>query len=250
MKTIKLFSKVRWLGVVICTFMLLLMSAQAWAATTPPSDTVTIHSPGAMAKGNLVSALNRKYEVYFSNNASQSSLLVGSNTSATTQATGTNKWVHIGSGCGSSNNSISTAFTLAEFVSNVKTSNHKIIRVQGMSATEKCVVMVISGYDSIAVLDKGEVKVFAEIYSNGSYGSASQITAAYNKNQSSHYKRAHALDASKRYRITLTYGSSGSTNKDLVAFSLCVPAYNVDTTFTNVKRTSGDKPGTKAALKG
>lgn len=192
----------------------------AWGATTAPTGGP--HTPGTTS---TVTANGRNYEVFFSNNASRSSLLVGSNTSATTQATSTSGWCNIGSSCGNNNNNISTAFTLEEFVSNVKTSNNKAIRVQSTASSERNIVMVISGYDSIAVFGKSnDISVYAEIWNGSSYGASSALTLVGSKNQSSHYKRRFALDKTKQYRLTLAYGTSGSTNKDLVAFSLCCPA--------------------------
>ena len=188
-----------------------------------PSDTVTVHSPGKVADGDLVTKWGKKYEVYFSNNASLSSLLVGSNTASTTQATGTNKWCNIGSSCGNNNNNIASAFTLDEFVSNVKGDNaNKAIRVQSTASSEKNIVMVVSGYDSISVFAKSnDINVYAEIWGGSSYGDASALTVGHTKNASSHYKRQFALDKTKQYRLTIAYGTSGSTNKDIVAFSLC-----------------------------
>lgn len=102
----------------------------AWGQTTNPTGAA--HKPGDLAGTNLVSANNRKYEVYFSNNGSKESLLIGSNTSANTQATSTTNWCNIGSSCGADNNNISTAFTIHEFQSNVKGDNkNKTIKVQG-----------------------------------------------------------------------------------------------------------------------
>ena len=193
---------------------------QAWGATTAPSGSA--HTPGSVANADLVTKWGKKYEVYFSNNASKSSLLVGSNTSATTQSTGTDKWCNIGSSCGNSDNNVGTAFTVDEFVSNVKSSNNKAINIQSTAASEKNVVMVVSGYDSIAVFAKSnDISVYAEIWGGSSYGDASSLTLGHTKSASSHYKRQFALDKTKQYRLTIAYGTSGSSNKNLVAFSLC-----------------------------
>ena len=204
--------------------MLLSMITVAWADTTAPTGGP--HTPGTTT---TVTSGGRNYEVFFSNNAVKTSLLVGSNTSSTTEATSTTSWCNIGSSCGDTSNSISTAFTLDEFVSNVKTSNHTAIRVQSTSASEKNVVMVVKGYDGIATLDKDEVQVYAEIYNAGTstYGDISKLTAAATKSSSSHNKRSYNLDASKQYRLTIAYGTSGSTNKTLVAFSLRLPTVSV-----------------------
>ena len=192
----------------------------AWGATTAPTGAV--HTPGSVADANLVTKWGKKYEVYFSNNASKTSLLVGSNTSATTQATGTDKWCNIGSSCGNSDNNISTAFTVDEFVSNVKNSNNKAINVQSTGASEKNIVMVVSGYDSIAVFAKSnDLNIYAEIWGGSSYGDVSTLTVGHTKNASSHYKRQFALDKTKQYRLTIAYGTSGSSNKNVAAFSLC-----------------------------
>lgn len=222
-----------------------------WAATSAPSDTVTIHKPGSVTAANLVSANNRKYEVFFSNNASTSSLLVGSNTSKATQSTGTNKWCNIGSSCGNTSNNISTAFTIHEFVSNVKASDNKAIRVQSTASAEKNVVMVICGYDSIATLDKDEVQLYAEEWdaTQSKYGTMSKLSSSSTKTSSSHNKRTYVLDNSKQYRLTIAYGTSGSTNKSLVGFSLCLPAYSVSHSLTGVKATSGTT-GANAATAG
>lgn len=215
MKTKKLFSLIL-LG-------LLCSVGNSWGSTTAPTGAA--HKPGVISEGNLVSANGRKYEVFFSNNAAQTSFLVGSNTSATTETTGTSKWCNIGSGCGNNNNNISTAFTLGEFVSNVKSSNNKAIRVQSTASSEKNIVMVVQGYDSIAILAKSnDLSVYAEVYNEESYGASTALTLVKSISASSHYKRSFALDSKKQYRLTIAYGTSGSTNKDFVAFSLCIPA--------------------------
>ncbi len=214
--------KWRWLTTLL--LILTLGIGQMWG--TNPADTVTVHSPGKITGTNLVSAYGRSYEVFFSDNASLTQLLVGSNTSANTLATGENKWCCIGANCGNTSNSISTAFTNGEFVCNVKTSNHKALRVQSLEKTDKVIAMVVSGYDSIATLDKDEVEVYAEIWdaTKEEYGTRSKLTAAKTTSVSSHNKRAYALNASKRYRLTIAYHATGSTNKTLYGFSLCIPS--------------------------
>ena len=205
-------------------FAVLVMSVanigMAWGATTAPTGSA--HTPGSVANANLVTKWGKKYEVYFSNNGSKSSLLVGSNTSATTQATGTDKWCNIGSSCGSSSNNVGTAFTVDEFVSNVKSSDNNTINVQSTASSERSIVMVVSGYDSIAVFARSnDLNVYAEIWGGSSYGDASALTLGHTKNASSHYKRQFALDKTKQYRLTIAYATSGSSNKNVVAFSLC-----------------------------
>lgn len=212
-----------WKVAAMILMVLTLGIGNAWG--TNPADTVTVHSPGKITGANLVSAYGRNYEVFFSDNASLTQLLVGSNTSTTTQATGENKWCCVGASCGNTSNSISTAFTIGEFTCNVKTSNHKALRVQSTAQIAKVITMVVSGYDSIATLDKDEVQLYAEIWdaTKEQYGTQSKLTAAKTKSASSHNKRAYVLDASKRYRLTIAYGTSGSTNKTLYGFSLCIP---------------------------
>jgi len=227
-------------------FLVLLLSIMstvtAWSATTAPTGGP--HVPGTTS---TVTFGGRNYEVFFSNNAVKTSLLVGSNTSVTTQATSTTGWCNIGSSCGNSDNNISTAFTLHEFISNVKTSNNKAITIQSTGASEHCVVMVVAGYDSIAVFGKSnDLSVYAEVYNADTerYGSPSSLTLVKSTSKSSHHKRAFALDKTKQYRLSIAYGTSGTSNKYLVGFSLCVPSgsstYNV--TYNGNDNTGGTVP--------
>lgn len=204
------------------------------ASTTPPTGGP--HKPGTTS---TVKFEGRDYEVFFSNNASKSNLLVGSNTSTTTESTSTSSWCNIGSSCGDTSNNISTAFTLNEFISNVKSSNNKAISLQSTAASEKNIVMVVEGYDSIAVFGKSnDLNVYAEIYDGEKYGTSSALALVKSLNKSSHYRRAFALDNTKRYRLTIAYGTSGTTNKYFVGFSLCVPA--VPATAHTVSFNAGD----------
>lgn len=234
----------RYLRYAAMIFCVLVMSVgQVWGT---PSDTVTVHTPGKVAEGGLITKWGKKYEVYYSNNGGTANLLVGSNTSSTTQAAGANKWVQIEGGAGSDNN-ISTAFTLAEFVSNKKTSSNKTLKIQSTAKAYK-VSMVVSGYDSIALLGKSnDISVYAEIYANGSYGAQSALSVGHTSNASSHYKRQFALDKTKQYRLTIAYGTSGTTNKELVAFSLCYTPAScaaADLTASNITSNGDQEAGT------
>ncbi|MBR4704261.1 MAG: InlB B-repeat-containing protein [Paludibacteraceae bacterium] len=219
-----------FLRYVAMIFAVLVMSVanigMAWGATTAPSG---LHNQSSLnyAATDTIQKGGKIYEIYWCNsNSSNVKTALSKKTygSSNTEATGTDKWCNIGSSVGNTSAS-ATAGTIDEFT---WSTSHRYMRVRASNQSNYQVVMVVKGYEGVAVLHKAntDLQIVVERYNTATsaYVAYTPATSSTSKATNSHYKTYASLDKSDQFRITFQGSGTGSTNRDMLAFSLSVTA--------------------------